>query len=147
MQSPFFPLESTMQSEVVCDLIDMDVCYIILGRLWQFYVGATHDCLANTYTFDWKGKKIHLLPTSQVNYYMTDKNKTLLLVVSGNQLLHAWRDSAHILALVVKEQTNSSDHQTVPESVKALLQQFSDIGPQNFLRNCHPCGAFNTKLT
>ncbi|XP_020672502.1 uncharacterized protein LOC110092337 [Dendrobium catenatum] len=118
-------------SKVVCDVIDMDVCHIILGCPWQFDVGATNDCKANTYTFDWKGKTICLLPNNQGIDYTTDKNKTLMLVISSNQLLHAWRDASHILALIVKEKTIVSDHQIVLEPVKALIQQFSDIGSEN----------------
>ncbi|XP_020693469.2 uncharacterized protein LOC110107535, partial [Dendrobium catenatum] len=118
-------------SEVVCDVIDMDVCHIILGRPWQFDVSATHDCRANTYTFDWKGKSIRLLPNVQGTDCVTEKNKSNSLVVSGNQLLRAWRDSTQILALVVKEQAYINDPHAIPESVKALLKQFQDIGPEH----------------
>ncbi|XP_028552931.1 uncharacterized protein LOC114580236 [Dendrobium catenatum] len=41
--------------DVLCDVVKMDVCHLIFGRPWQFDVGATYDCRAHVYAFEWKG--------------------------------------------------------------------------------------------
>ncbi|XP_020679468.2 uncharacterized protein LOC110097438 [Dendrobium catenatum] len=126
-----FSIGKNYDSEVVCDVIDMDVCHIILGRPWQFDVGAIHDCRANTYTFKWKGKTLKMMPNSKETEDVGQNSKLSMYVVSGNQLLHAWRDSTHILALVVKEQTAAVEQGEVPELVKNLIEQYADLGPAN----------------
>ena len=38
------------QDEVLCDVIPMDICHMLLVRLWKFYRHVVHDGCANTYT-------------------------------------------------------------------------------------------------
>ncbi|XP_020679500.1 uncharacterized protein LOC110097468 [Dendrobium catenatum] len=52
--------------QVTCDVLDMDVCHLILGRPWQYDAGAVHDGRANTYTVEVKGKKLKLMPVGSV---------------------------------------------------------------------------------
>ncbi|XP_028552635.1 uncharacterized protein LOC110101527 [Dendrobium catenatum] len=109
-----FSIGKNYDSEVVCDVIDMDVCHIILGRPWQFDVGAIHDGRANTYTFDWKGKTLRMLPINREAETVGLNSKPSMCVVSGNQLLHAWRNSSQILALIVKEKAEEAGHVELP---------------------------------
>ena len=37
--------------EIVCDVIDMDACHILLGRLWHYDVDATYKGRDNTFVF------------------------------------------------------------------------------------------------
>ena len=46
----------------MCDVMTMDVCYVLLGRPWQFYKNVVHDGRRNTYTFDKDGKKHTFIP-------------------------------------------------------------------------------------
>ena len=50
------------KDKVLCDIIPMDVCHVLLGRLWQFDKNATHDGKRNTYVFEMDGKKHTLTP-------------------------------------------------------------------------------------
>lgn len=45
------------KDQVVCDVIDMDVCHILLGRPWQYDNQTIQKGRANTYEFMWLGKK------------------------------------------------------------------------------------------
>ena len=38
------------RDEILCDFIPMDVCHILLGRLWQYEKNGVHDGRKNTYT-------------------------------------------------------------------------------------------------
>lgn len=37
---------------ILCDVMPMDVCHILLGRLWQFGRKVIHDGRRNTYTLE-----------------------------------------------------------------------------------------------
>ncbi|XP_028547476.1 uncharacterized protein LOC110104104 [Dendrobium catenatum] len=116
-------------SEVLCDVVDMDVCHLILGRPWQFDVGAVYDCRANTYAFEWKGKKLRLLPQSLEQENSIHSGKTALFAVTHKALLNAWKESECILALVVSEQNNTIESQNLPSRLKQLLREYADIAP------------------
>lgn len=53
------------KDQIICDVVDMDVCHILLGRPWQCDNQAIHQSRVNTYEFMWLGKKIVLLPLGQ----------------------------------------------------------------------------------
>ncbi|KAI0520337.1 hypothetical protein KFK09_007809 [Dendrobium nobile] len=117
--------------EVLCDVVEMDVCHLILGRPWQIDVGATYDCKANVYSFDWKGRRLRLLPNSTElkDPHPGTTKQTALHVVSGNALLHCWRESAPLFALVVTEPHTTPRQQDVPAEVQNLLQHYKEISP------------------
>ena len=35
------------KDEVLCDVVSMDACHLLLGRLWQYDKGTTHDGITN----------------------------------------------------------------------------------------------------
>lgn len=92
--------------EVLCDVVEMDVFHLILGKLWQFYTGVCYDGHANTYTFDWKNKKLHLLSSPILkNGNSSDiNNKATFISVIGNQFSAEFWAANHMLALLVVEQ-------------------------------------------
>ncbi|XP_038680918.1 uncharacterized protein LOC119981846 [Tripterygium wilfordii] len=51
--------------EVLCDVLEMDVGHILLGRPWQFDVDVTYKGRANVYLFNWNGKKIAIAPVQK----------------------------------------------------------------------------------
>nr|KYP34011.1 hypothetical protein KK1_045081 [Cajanus cajan] len=56
------------EDQVVCDIVPMEVCHVLLGRLWQFDKKTMHNGLTNEITFTHKEKKfvLHPLSPSQV---------------------------------------------------------------------------------
>jgi len=53
-------IQKFFQDFVTCDVVDMKVCHILLGRSWQYEVHAKHKDKKNIYMFLWKDKKIAL---------------------------------------------------------------------------------------
>ncbi|XP_020700281.1 uncharacterized protein LOC110112409 [Dendrobium catenatum] len=98
-----FSIGKHYASEVLCDVLDMDVCHISLGRPWQYDVGAFYDCRANTYSFDWKGHRLRLIPNQSGQESNASKSKTALHSSSTTAMLNAWKESSSISALIVKE--------------------------------------------
>ncbi|XP_027150387.1 uncharacterized protein LOC113750629 [Coffea eugenioides] len=47
---------------VLCDMVPMQACHVLLGRLWQFNKGITFDGITNKYSFKQGDKRIVLVP-------------------------------------------------------------------------------------
>jgi hypothetical protein len=58
-----FPIGS-YHDVVECDVVPMQACHILLGRLWQFDKDSMHHCRLNQYSFLHHDKKIVLHPMS-----------------------------------------------------------------------------------
>ncbi|XP_028547843.1 uncharacterized protein LOC114578643 [Dendrobium catenatum] len=105
----------------------MDICHIILGRPWQFDVGATHDGRSNTYSFDWKGRKIILMPQT---LSASDRNEqATMFVVSGASLIHLWQENSVMFALIAEAAETGRVSPNVPSTVQPILQQFTEFWP------------------
>ena len=48
-------------NSIMCDIVDMDVCHALFGRLWQYDRDATYHRRENVYHFIKDGKKIVLV--------------------------------------------------------------------------------------
>ena len=81
------------KDQIVCDVIEMDVCHLLLGRPWQYDTQSLHKGRENTYEFQWMGRKVVLLPitkkinegfSSKVYSFEIDSLKTTLNEIEGN---------------------------------------------------------------
>eukprot|EP00253_Pinus_taeda_P029652 PITA_29652 len=87
------------KDKVVCDVMPMDVCHILLGRIWQYDRGAMHDGERNTYKFEKDGVNHTLLPLPEEGGpgQKTDP-KTLLL--GGKEYLKQMKEGEVSYAVV-----------------------------------------------
>ncbi|XP_020695883.1 uncharacterized protein LOC110109255 [Dendrobium catenatum] len=85
---------------VTCDVLEMDICHLILRRPWQYDSGAVHDGRANTYTIDWKGKRLKLVPAGQQPNSLTGHSLLSARLVSGTALLRGQDSSSPLLAVL-----------------------------------------------
>ncbi|KAI0529011.1 hypothetical protein KFK09_001556 [Dendrobium nobile] len=122
-----FSIGKSYVCEVLCDVIDMDICHLILGRPWQYDNGAIYNCRHNTYSFEWKGRKLKLLPHTATSHSNVAKDKAVLNLVSGAALL---ADSAPCIYALVSVDYGPNQMQTsrLPQ-INELLQEFQDIMP------------------
>ncbi|XP_022873011.1 uncharacterized protein LOC111391963 [Olea europaea var. sylvestris] len=56
-----FSIGPTYKDQVLCDVVEMDACHLLLGRLWPFERHSLHDGYTNTYSFLFGEKKIVLI--------------------------------------------------------------------------------------
>ncbi|XP_028555630.1 uncharacterized protein LOC110104616 [Dendrobium catenatum] len=126
--------------EVLCDVLDMDVCHLILGRPWQFDVGAIYDCRANVYSFVWNGRRLRLLPTANEtkSKLQQPQKQTSVQILSGAGLLHCWKEPAPLYALLMAEQSQSSIPHTLHPDILHLLHQYRDITPDHLPEELPP---------
>ncbi|KAI0520448.1 hypothetical protein KFK09_007923 [Dendrobium nobile] len=97
--------------------------------LCDFDVGAIHDGRANTYSFEWKQRKIRLLPRSSQEGERGNPEKSAMYIVSGSILLDSWKESSLMWALVASSADGTSNSPEVPTAVKDILQQYRDVWP------------------
>ncbi|GJV23630.1 hypothetical protein Tco_1376325 [Tanacetum coccineum] len=68
------------KGEVTCDIVDLDVCLILLERPWEYDVNAIHKGKENTYSFIINDVKKVLVP-------LMDNNKSKDSEVTRNNLM------------------------------------------------------------
>ncbi|XP_020686424.1 uncharacterized protein LOC110102428 [Dendrobium catenatum] len=115
--------------EVLCDVLDMDVCHLILGRPWQFDCGAIYDCRANVYSFDWKNKRIKLLPGRNNTTSATKNEKAAICIIPGSAMIQCQIAKLPILALMVTDNTKCSKSNPPPAQIQTVLTEYQDLLP------------------
>jgi hypothetical protein len=73
------------RDEILCDVIPMDVCHVLLGRLWKFDINFIHDGRKNTYTLEKNGRTHMLFPIEEKK--VKEEANTSILLMSGKELL------------------------------------------------------------
>ncbi|KAL5559723.1 hypothetical protein UlMin_035934 [Ulmus minor] len=122
-----FSIGKHYRDELVCDVVDMDACHILFGRPWQHDRDVIHKGKPNTYVFQWKGKKIVLLPLHQNKQTTTSdlKQNEVLVTIPGNQFQQEIKKHKMIAALLIKEKFPCEE--LIPKRIKKLLEDFSDV--------------------
>lgn len=70
------PLESFIK-KILCNVIDMDVCHLLLRRPWQFDLNTIHKERDKMYKFYKNNMKIDLAPI-KCGRHLADKPKSLI---------------------------------------------------------------------
>jgi mannose-6-phosphate isomerase-like protein (cupin superfamily) len=81
-----FSIGKNYVDEVTCDIVEMDVCHIILGRPWQYDMDATYRGRDNVYIFMKGNLKVVLGPIKEelASSKPKSKNNPVLLIDGGN---------------------------------------------------------------
>ncbi|XP_074298776.1 uncharacterized protein LOC141629708 [Silene latifolia] len=87
------------EDKVLCDVISMNACHILQGRLWQYDRKVVHDGRSNVY-FVTKGKaKYHLKPLSPSKHKKSVAKESLFLEASEVEEVLAQGKRAYVLEL------------------------------------------------
>jgi hypothetical protein len=116
------------KDETLCDVIPMDECHILLGRLWQFDRNVIHDGRKNTYTLEKNGRTHMLLPIEEKR--VKEEANTNILLMSGKELLKEVKEEQEMQFVVVRKPKfilTSTSMDDLPEEVQELLDNFVDI--------------------
>jgi hypothetical protein len=71
--------------EVLCDIIPMEFCHIVLGRLWKYEKKSIHDGRRNTYSLKNNGNEHTLSPLN--DEIAKEEIGPSVLLKSGKELL------------------------------------------------------------
>jgi hypothetical protein len=116
------------KDEILCDVIPMDVCHLLLGRLWQYDINVIHDGRKNTYTLE-KNGRTHMLLSIKDKEVKPEVRNTILLM-SGKELLTEVKKKEEPQFIVVRKPNivlTSTRVDDLPEEVQKLLEEFVDI--------------------
>lgn len=116
------------------DVVEMDACHILLGRLWKFDRKVAHDGWANTYSFQWHQKKLVILPSkphspsmspgiSKPNQHTPSQTKPFPTSNSNFK-------PNYLLAIVLED--SNTNPKPPPYQIQQLLTKFSNMSPTNF---------------
>lgn len=116
----------------------MDACHILLGRLWRFDREATHRGKDNTYSFEFKGRTITLLPSPEqqltdellsLSTSQSRQEKSLLVLPKAAFEEHLW--DAQVVWALVFTPVASTETVQVPREFQPLLSDFNDVFPSD----------------
>jgi hypothetical protein len=74
------------KDEIMCDVIPMDVCHVLLGRLWRYDRNVIHDGSKSTYTLEKNGCMYMFLPIEDKG--VKAEASPNILLMSGKELLN-----------------------------------------------------------
>jgi hypothetical protein len=112
----------------LCDVIPMDVCHLLLGRLWQYDRNVVHDGRKNTYTLEKNGRTHMLLPIKDKEVKPEVSN--IVLLMSGKELLKEVKkkkDPQFIMVRKPRIVLTNTRVDDLPEEIQKLLEEFDDI--------------------
>jgi hypothetical protein len=121
------------RDEILCDVIPMDFCHILLGRLWQYDINVVHDGRKKTYTLEKNGRMHMLLPIEDKKVKAEARNTILLM--SGKELLDEVKKYQDMQFVVVRKPRvilTSTSIDDLLEEIQELLENFTDIVVDDF---------------
>jgi hypothetical protein len=116
------------RNDILCDVVPMDVCHLLLGRLWQYDRNVVHDGRKNTYTLEKNGRMHMLLPIEDKKAKAEASNAILLM--SGKELLDEVKKEEDMQFVVVRKPRvilTSTLIDDLPEEIQEMLEKISDI--------------------
>ena len=127
-----FSMGKCYVDEVVCDVVEMDVCHLILGKPWQYDVDATHRCKDNVYVFFKNGIKIVFGPIKEGSIPKASKvegKPALLIVNNEDEFDRECKELKQVYTVVV---TNGEPKKVaeIPDSIQPLIKEFEVLFPE-----------------
>ena len=118
--------------EVVCDVVEMDARHLILGRPWQYDVGAIHRCKGHMYVFFKNGREIVFGPIKEGSIPKASKverKPALLIVNNEDNFDRECKKLKQVYAIVV---TNGKPKKVaeIPEAIQPLIKEFEVLFPE-----------------
>jgi hypothetical protein len=114
--------------KILCDVISMDVCYLLLGRPWKYDKNVVHDGRKNTYTLEKNGRTRMLLSIKDKE--VKPKLSNTVLLMSGKELLKKVKKKEYPQFIVVRKPRivlTNTRVDDLPEEIEQLLEEFVDI--------------------
>ncbi|CAL1378136.1 unnamed protein product [Linum trigynum] len=132
-----FPISIGKHSkeEVVCDVLNMDVCHVLLGRPWQYDNDITYRGKYNVMMFSWGSHKIAMAPVLSFNKQPGKARYSFLTMVHDEQeLVEAVKETEWICPVVVKGLLHAAGEETyTPSEVQEILKEFGKLLSEELL--------------
>ena len=116
----------------------MKVTHILFGRRWLKKLNVVIDNDTNTHTFMWKGNKTRLWPLPPQHSAKAPKEAATPQILTMSKFEQESRDQDLMYALVIRQVTDDSPHESIMVEVKPLLQHFTDLIPDELPNTLPP---------
>ena len=126
------------EDTIRCDVIPMNVTHILFGRPWLQKLKVITDHEHNTYTFNWKGCKIRLLPLPAKSSSSTSDTAPALPILTMRKFEEESKEQGVMYALIARQVPEESPPTSIPQEVKSLLKKFADLVPDELPQELPP---------
>jgi hypothetical protein len=127
------------KDEILCDIIPMDICYVFLGRPWQYDRNVIHDGRENTYTLEKNGCKHMLFPIEDKG--VKEEAILSIILMSGKEFLKEFKKEQEMQFVVLRNPRlifMSTCVDVLPVEIQELLDNFVDIVVDELPRSLPP---------
>jgi hypothetical protein len=111
-----FSIGVRYKDKMWCDVVAMDACHLLLGRLWQYDRSAHHDGRKNTYSFIFSAMKITLLPSVGIGPKATKDISHSQSLLAKQEFIAVMLSSKVVYLLLNNE---SSKEEELPEELRS----------------------------
>ena len=120
-----FSIGVKYKDDIWCDVVNMDVCHLLLGRPWQYDRAVQHNGRTNSYSFVFEGTQITLVPKKrEQSESKPEKKMDSTSLLSLKEFVEEVEDSGELYMLIGFE---SSTDLEIPVEVKPVLKEFEDV--------------------
>jgi hypothetical protein len=106
---------------------------MLLGRPWLYDRRVSYNGYTNTYSFQFKGKKLVLVPLPIAEFETTQKQVPVLNMRQFSQVVNG----EQMLLFVVRREVKQTDG-LVPKELASILEKFQDIMPDEMPHQLPP---------
>ena len=117
----------TYEDQVLCDVLNMDACHVLLGRLWQHDKKTKHDGWRNVHSLKHEGKTKELLPLPPHKAVPPPKTRATLQLMSRKKCEKETKLGLGLFVQFTKEVQPTTKQ--IHQRLLRLLEEFSDIFP------------------
>ncbi|XP_020880760.1 uncharacterized protein LOC110228290, partial [Arabidopsis lyrata subsp. lyrata] len=117
------------KEEVLCDVLDIDVCHILLGRPWQYDNDVTYRGRDNVLMFTWGVHKIAMAPVLHFHKDSVKKKSSFLVMThSEKELDESFKETNCFCPVVIKGLMSAvKEKVAIPEDVLEILEKFKEL--------------------
>ncbi|CAM8983189.1 unnamed protein product [Rhodiola kirilowii] len=115
------------REEVPCDVLDMDVCHVLLGRPWQYDNGVTYRGRDNVVLFAWEKHKIAIAPISSFSRQPAKQSSFLAIAHNEQEFSADIVEAQCFCPVIVKGLVSAEKEGDIPEGVREILQDFEEL--------------------
>jgi len=131
-----FSIGKKYRDEIWCDVVEMDVCHLLLGRPWQYDRAVQHDGRTNSYSFMFEGTKIILVPKKRQQVEnKSEEIEELKTLLTLKEFVEEVEESPEVFLLIGREVEAEVE---IPEEVKPVLEEFQDVFPEELPKELPP---------
>ena len=128
-----FSTGTKYKDKIWCDVVAMDACHLLLGRLWQYDQNVHHDGRKNSYSFLVDNMKLTLLPN--LGDMPKPPKKVGQTLLAKREFIREMLNADQVYLLYDKE---CNPTKIIPEAVTGLLEEFPNVFPKDLPEELPP---------